>query len=159
MVATQETIEQVNELNKKYKYGFVTELESEKAPLGLSEDIVRFISEKKKEPDWMLEWRLKAYRKWLKMTPPDWSMVTFPDIDFQNIYYYSAPKQKPKLNSLDEVDPEILATYDKLGIPIQEQEMLAGVAVDYVFDSVSVATTFKETLAKVGVIFVRLAKQ
>ena len=153
MVATQETIEQVNELNKKYKYGFVTELESDKAPLGLSEDIVRFISEKKNEPDWMLEWRLKAYRKWLTMTPPDWSMVTFPEIDFQDIYYYSAPKQKPKLNSLDEVDPEILATYDKLGIPIQEQEMLAGVAVDYVFDSVSVATTFKETLAKVGVIF------
>tara|TARA_E500000178_G_scaffold354594_1_gene424131 strand:+ start:4713 stop:6164 length:1452 start_codon:yes stop_codon:yes gene_type:complete len=153
MVATQETIEQVNELNKKYKYGFVTELESEKAPLGLSEDIVQFISEKKNEPEWMLEWRLKAYRKWLTMTPPDWSMVTFPDIDFQDIYYYSAPKQKPKLNSLDEVDPEIRATYDKLGIPIQEQEMLAGVAVDYVFDSVSVATTFKETLAKVGVIF------
>jgi Fe-S cluster assembly protein SufB len=153
MVATQETIDQVNELNKKYKYGFVTELESEKAPLGLSEDIVRFISAKKKEPKWMLEWRLQAYRKWLKMTPPDWSMVTFPDIDFQDIYYYSAPKQKPKLNSLDEVDPEIRATYDKLGIPIQEQEMLAGVAVDYVFDSVSVATTFKETLAKVGVIF------
>ncbi len=153
MVATQETIEQVNELNKKYKYGFVTDLESEKAPLGLSEDIVRFISEKKKEPKWMLEWRLQAYRKWLKMTPPDWSMVTFPDIDFQDIHYYSAPKQKPKLNSLDEVDPEIRATYDKLGIPIQEQEMLAGVAVDYVFDSVSVATTFKETLAKVGVIF------
>ena len=153
MVATQETIEQVNELNKKYKYGFVTELESEKAPLGLSEDIVQFISEKKNEPEWMLEWRLKAYRKWLTMTPPDWSMVTFPDIDFQDIYYYSAPKQKPKLNSLDEVDPEIRATYDKLGIPIQEQEMLAGVAVDYVFDSVSVATTFKDTLAKVGVIF------
>jgi Fe-S cluster assembly protein SufB len=153
MVATQETIEQVNELNKKYKYGFVTELESDKAPLGLSEDIVRFISEKKNEPDWMLEWRLKAYRRWLTMTPPDWSMVTFPEIDFQDIYYYSAPKQKPKLNSLDEVDPEILATYEKLGIPIQEQEMLAGVAVDYVFDSVSVATTFKETLAKVGVIF------
>ena len=153
MVATQETIEQVNELNKKYKYGFVTELESEKAPLGLNEDIVRFISAKKKEPEWMLEWRLQAYRKWLKMTPPDWSMVTFPDIDFQDIYYYSEPKQKPKLNSLDEVDPEILKTYEKLGIPIQEQEMLAGVAVDYVFDSVSVATTFKETLAKVGVIF------
>ena len=153
MVATQETIEQVNELNKKYKYGFVTELESEKAPLGLSEDIVRFISAKKKEPDWMLEWRLKAYRRWLTMTPPDWSMVTFPEIDFQDIYYYSAPKQKPTLNSLDEVDPEILATYEKLGIPIQEQEMLAGVAVDYVFDSVSVATTFKEKLAKVGVIF------
>ena len=153
MVATQETIEQVNELNKKYKYGFVTELESEKAPLGLNEDIVRFISAKKKEPEWMLEWRLQAYRKWLKMTPPDWSMVTFPDINFQDIYYYSEPKQKPKLNSLDEVDPEILRTYEKLGIPIQEQEMLAGVAVDYVFDSVSVATTFKETLAKVGVIF------
>ena len=153
MVATQETIEQVNELNKKYKYGFVTELESDKAPLGLSEDIVRFISAKKKEPDWMLEWRLKAYRRWLTMTPPDWSMVTFPEIDFQDIYYYSAPKQKPTLNSLDEVDPEILATYEKLGIPIQEQEMLAGVAVDYVFDSVSVATTFKEKLAKVGVIF------
>jgi len=153
MVATQETIEQVNELNKKYKYGFVTDLESDKAPLGLSEDIVRFISAKKKEPEWMLEWRLKAYRRWLTMTPPDWSMVTFPEIDFQDIYYYSAPKQKPKLNSLDEVDPEILATYEKLGIPIQEQEMLAGVAVDYVFDSVSVATTFKETLAKVGVIF------
>jgi Fe-S cluster assembly protein SufB len=153
MVATQETIEQVNELNKKYKYGFVTDLESDKAPLGLSEDIVRFISAKKKEPDWMLEWRLKAYRRWLTMTPPDWSMVTFPEIDFQDIYYYSAPKQKPKLNSLDEVDPEILATYEKLGIPIQEQEMLAGVAVDYVFDSVSVATTFKEKLAKVGVIF------
>ena len=153
MVATQETIDQVNELNKKYKYGFVTELESEKAPLGLNEDIVRFISAKKKEPEWMLEWRLQAYRKWLKMTPPDWSMVTFPDINFQDIYYYSEPKQKPKLNSLDEVDPEILKTYEKLGIPIQEQEMLAGVAVDYVFDSVSVATTFKETLAKVGVIF------
>ena len=153
MVATQETIEQVNELNKKYKYGFVTELESEKAPLGLNEDIVRFISAKKKEPEWMLEWRLQAYRKWLKMTAPDWSMVTFPDINFQDIYYYSEPKQKPKLNSLDEVDPEILKTYEKLGIPIQEQEMLAGVAVDYVFDSVSVATTFKETLAKVGVIF------
>ena len=153
MVATQETIAQVDELNKKYKYGFVTDLESDKAPLGLSEDIVRFISAKKKEPDWMLEWRLKAYRRWLTMTPPDWSMVTFPEIDFQDIYYYSAPKQKPTLNSLDEVDPEILATYEKLGIPIQEQEMLAGVAVDYVFDSVSVATTFKEKLAKVGVIF------
>lgn len=153
MVATQETIEQVNELNKKYKYGFVTDVESEKAPLGLNEDIVRYISAKKKEPAWMLEWRLKAYRKWLTMDEPDWSMITYPDIDFQDIHYYSAPKQKPKLNSLDEVDPEIRKTYDKLGIPIKEQEMLAGVAVDYVFDSVSVATTFKETLAKVGVIF------
>lgn len=153
MVATQETIAQVNELNQKYKYGFVTDVESEKAPLGLNEDIVRYISAKKKEPAWMLEWRLKAYRKWLTMSEPDWSMVTYPDIDFQDIHYYSAPKQKPKLNSLDEVDPEIRKTYDKLGIPIKEQEMLAGVAVDYVFDSVSVATTFKETLAKVGVIF------
>ena len=147
MVATQETIAQVNELNQKYKYGFVTDVESEKAPLGLNEDIVRYISAKKKEPAWMLEWRLKAYRKWLTMSEPDWSMVTYPDIDFQDIHYYSAPKQKPKLNSLDEVDPEIRKTYDKLGIPIKEQEMLAGVAVDYVFDSVSVATTFKETLA------------
>ena len=153
MVATQETIAQVDELNKKYKYGFVTDLESDKAPLGLSEDIVRFISAKKKEPEWMLEWRLEAYRRWLKMKKPDWAKVTFPEIDFQDIYYYSAPKQKPKLNSLDEVDPEILRTYEKLGIPIQEQEMLAGVAVDYVFDSVSVATTFKDKLAKVGVIF------
>jgi len=158
MVATQETIEQVNELNKKYKYGFVTDIESEKAPLGLSEDIVRFISAKKKEPEWMLEWRLKAYHRWLNMEQPDWAMLSFPEINFQDIYYYSAPKQKPKLNSLDEVDPEILKTYDKLGIPIKEQEMLAGVAVDYVFDSVSVATTFKETLAEAGVIFLPISE-
>ena len=158
MVATQETIEQVNELNKKYKYGFVTDIESEKAPLGLSEDIVRFISAKKKEPAWMLEWRLKAYHRWLNMEQPDWAMLSFPEINFQDIYYYSAPKQKPKLNSLDEVDPEILKTYDKLGIPIKEQEMLAGVAVDYVFDSVSVATTFKETLAEAGVIFLPISE-
>ena len=153
MVATQETINKVKEVSNTYKYGFVTELEAEKAPLGLNEDIVRFISNKKKEPKWLLEWRLKAYKKWLSMEAPNWAMVDFPKINFQDIYYYSAPKTKPKLNSLDEVDPELLRTYEKLGIPIKEQEVLAGVAVDYVFDSVSVATTFREKLAKEGIIF------
>ena len=153
MVATQETIDKVKEVASTYKYGFITELESEKAPLGLNEDIVRFISSKKNEPEWLLEWRLKAYRKWLTMKEPNWAMVNFPKINFQDIYYYSAPKAKPKLNSLDEVDPELLKTYEKLGIPIKEQEMLAGVAVDYVFDSVSVATTFRDKLAKEGIIF------
>ena len=153
MVATQETIDKVKEVSSTYKYGFVTDLEAEKAPLGLSEDIVKFISHKKKEPKWLLEWRLKAYKKWLSMVAPNWAMVDFPKINFQDIYYYSAPKTKPKLNSLDEVDPELLRTYEKLGIPIKEQEVLAGVAVDYVFDSVSVATTFREKLAKEGIIF------
>ena len=153
MVATQETIDKVKEVSSTYKYGFVTDLEAEKAPLGLSEDIVKFISHKKKEPKWLLEWRLKAYKKWLSMEEPNWAMVDFPKINFQDIYYYSAPKTKPKLNSLDEVDPELLRTYEKLGIPIKEQEVLAGVAVDYVFDSVSVATTFREKLAKEGIIF------
>ncbi len=153
MVATQETIDKVKEVSSSYKYGFVTDLEAEKAPLGLSEDIVKFISHKKKEPKWLLEWRLKAYKKWLSMEAPNWAMVDFPKINFQDIYYYSAPKTKPKLNSLDEVDPELLRTYEKLGIPIKEQEVLAGVAVDYVFDSVSVATTFREKLAKEGIIF------
>ncbi len=153
MVATQETIDKVKEVSSTYKYGFVTDLEAEKAPLGLSEDIVKFISHKKKEPKWLLEWRLKAYKKWLSMEAPNWAMVDFPKINFQDIYYYSAPKAKPKLNSLDEVDPELLRTYEKLGIPIKEQEVLAGVAVDYVFDSVSVATTFREKLAKEGIIF------
>ena len=153
MVATQETINKVKEVSSTYKYGFVTDLEAEKAPLGLSEDIVRFISHKKKEPKWLLEWRLKAYKKWLSIEAPNWAMVDFPKINFQDIYYYSAPKTKPKLNSLDEVDPELLRTYEKLGIPIKEQEVLAGVAVDYVFDSVSVATTFREKLAKEGIIF------
>jgi Fe-S cluster assembly protein SufB len=153
MVATQETIDKVKEVSSTYKYGFVTDLEAEKAPLGLSEDIVKFISHKKKEPKWLLEWRLKAYKKWLSMESPNWAMVDFPKINFQDIYYYSAPKTKPKLNSLDEVDPELLRTYEKLGIPIKEQEVLAGVAVDYVFDSVSVATTFREKLAKEGIIF------
>ena len=153
MAATQETIDKVKEVSSTYKYGFVTDLEAEKAPLGLSEDIVKFISHKKKEPKWLLEWRLKAYKKWLSMEAPNWAMVNFPKINFQDIYYYSAPKTKPKLNSLDEVDPELLRTYEKLGIPIKEQEVLAGVAVDYVFDSVSVATTFREKLAKEGIIF------
>ena len=153
MVATQETIDKVKEVSSTYKYGFVTDLEAEKAPLGLSEDIVKYISHKKKEPKWLLEWRLKAYKKWLTMKAPNWAMVDFPEINFQDIYYYSAPKAKPKLNSLDEVDPELLRTYEKLGIPIKEQEVLAGVAVDYVFDSVSVATTFREKLAKEGIIF------
>ena len=153
MVATQETIDKVKEVSSTYKYGFVTDLEAEKAPLGLSEDIVKFISHKKKEPKWLLEWRLKAYKKWLSMESPNWAKVDFPKINFQDIYYYSAPKTKPKLNSLDEVDPELLRTYEKLGIPIKEQEVLAGVAVDYVFDSVSVATTFREKLAKEGIIF------
>ena len=153
MVATQETIDKVEEVSSTYKYGFVTDLEAEKAPLGLSEDIVKFISNKKKEPKWLLDWRLKAYKKWLSMESPNWAMVDFPKINFQDIYYYSAPKTKPKLNSLEEVDPELLKTYEKLGIPIKEQEILAGVAVDYVFDSVSVVTTFREKLAKEGIIF------
>ena len=156
MSAVTETIEQVKSV-EKYKYGFVTEIESESAPKGLSEDIVRFISAKKEEPDWLLEWRLKAYRHWLTMEEPEWAKVGYPAIDYQDAYYYSAPKggdEGPE--SLDDVDPELLATYEKLGIPLHEQEVLAGVknvAVDAVFDSVSVATTFKETLAEHGVIF------
>ena len=138
---------------KDYKYGFSTDIENFKAPKGLNEDTIKFISNVKKEPSWLLEWRLKAYKKWLSMEAPNWAMVDFPKINFQDIYYYSAPKTKPKLNSLDEVDPELLRTYEKLGIPIKEQEVLAGVAVDYVFDSVSVATTFREKLAKEGIIF------
>ena len=153
MVATLETIQAVEEATGKYKYGFVTDIETEKAPKGLNEDIIRFISEKKEEPEWMLEWRLKAYRYWMKMTPPDWAKLNIPPIDYNDIYYYAAPKQKKKLESLDEVDPQLLETYEKLGIPLNEQKMLAGVAVDAVFDSVSVATTFREELAKSGVIF------
>jgi len=153
MVATVETITAVEEATGKYKYGFVTDIESEKAPKGLNEDIVRFISAKKNEPEWMLNWRLKAYRHWLKMPTPDWSKLAIELIDYNDIYYYSAPKSIDKLNSLDEVDPELLATYEKLGIPLSEQKMLAGVAVDAVFDSVSVATTFKEELGRAGVIF------
>jgi Fe-S cluster assembly protein SufB len=141
---------------ERYKYGFVTDIESETAPKGLSEETVRFISAKKEEPDWLLEWRLRAYRVWTEMEEPDWAKVFYPPIDYQDAYYYSAPKQKPKRESLDEVDPEILRTYEKLGIPLREQEILAGVAnvaVDAVFDSVSVATTFKKKLEEAGVIF------
>jgi len=153
VVATTETINQVKTTTDKYKYGFSTEIEVDKAPKGLNEDIIRFISEKKDEPTWMLDWRLEAFNKWKRMEKPNWAKVSFPDIDFQDIYYYAAPKAKKNLNSLDEVDPELLKTYEKLGIPLNEQKMLAGVAVDAVFDSVSVATTFREKLSEVGVIF------
>ena len=153
MAATTQTIEQMEAATGKYKYGFVTDIESDKAPKGLNEDIIRFISAKKDEPEWMLAWRLKAYEKWLTMESPDWAKLNIPPIDYQDVYYYSAPKDAEKLKSLDEVDPELLATYEKLGIPLNEQKMLAGVAVDAVFDSVSVATTFRGELAKVGVVF------
>lgn len=147
-------VNEIEELaNREYKYGFVTEVETESAPKGLNEDIIRLISQKKEEPEWMLEWRLKAFNHWKKMTEPNWQNVNFPPIDYQDIVYYSAPKKKKALNSLDEVDPEILKTFEKLGIPLEEQKILSGVAVDAVFDSVSVATTFKEKLAEEGVIF------
>jgi Fe-S cluster assembly protein SufB len=140
--------------NQEYKYGFVTDIESDMIPRGLSEDTIRLIVAKKNEPEWMLEFRLKAYRHWLKMTEPrNWPNITFPPIDYQDIIYYSAPKQKATKKSLDEVDPELLRTFEKLGIPITEQKQLANVAVDAVFDSVSVATTYKEKLRKHGVIF------
>ncbi|PPR58285.1 MAG: FeS cluster assembly protein SufB [Alphaproteobacteria bacterium MarineAlpha3_Bin6] len=156
MPAINETVDQVKSV-EKYKYGFVTDIDSEFAPKGLSEDIVRFISAKKEEPAWLLEWRIKAYRHWLTMDEPDWAKIGYPPIDYNDAYYYSAPKSGDEgPESLDEVDPELLATYEKLGIPLHEQEVLAGVknvAIDAVFDSVSVATTFKETLAEHGVIF------
>ncbi|MGH7892323.1 MAG: Fe-S cluster assembly protein SufB, partial [Thermodesulfobacteriota bacterium] len=138
---------------QEYKYGFFTDIEQEIAPKGLGEDTIRLISSKKEEPEWLLEWRLKAYRHWLTMKEPRWANVSFPPIDYQNISYYAAPKVKVGPKSLDEIDPEIRKTYEKLGIPLDEQMMLAGVAVDAVFDSVSVITTFKEKLAEVGVIF------
>ena len=159
----RETIETVQAMAGKYKYGWETEIETEYAPKGLSEDIVRLISEKNGEPEWMLDWRLAAYRRWVKMEEPHWAMLNYPEIDYQDQYYYAKPKSmsvKPK--SLDEVDPKLLATYAKLGIPLKEQALLAGVeapegerkvAVDAVFDSVSVGTTFKAELAKAGVIF------
>jgi Fe-S cluster assembly protein SufB len=165
MAAIQETIDQVRSIDvDQYKYGFVTDIESEKAPKGLSDDIIRFISAKKEEPEWMLAWRLDAYRRWQTMQDPSWARVEYPPIDYQDLYYYSAPKKKDGPKSLDEVDPELLKTFNKLGIPLSEQAILAGVerpegaeerriAVDAVFDSVSVATTFKEELAKAGVIF------
>ncbi|HCM83969.1 MAG TPA: Fe-S cluster assembly protein SufB [Alphaproteobacteria bacterium] len=160
MAAVAETINTVEEVTGgAYKWGFVTEIETETAPKGLSEDIVRFISAKKNEPEWMLEWRLAAFREWQKMPEPEWAKIDYPKIDFQDAYYYAAPKSnadKPK--SLDEVDPELLKTYEKLGIPLRERQALAGVAVDVVFDSVSVATTFKEELAKAGVIFCSISE-
>ena len=181
MPAVRETVDQVRRIDvDQYKYGFVTDIESEKAPKGLSEDTVRFISAKKNEPQWMLDWRLEAYKRWQTMREPTWARVDYPKIDYQNAFYYSAPKKKA-LASLDEVDPEILKTYEKLGIPLKEQEILAGVrkqgepsalddettggdfrsgrvAVDAVFDSVSVATTFKEELKKAGVIFMPMSE-
>ncbi|MCX6350251.1 MAG: Fe-S cluster assembly protein SufB [Bacteroidetes bacterium] len=141
-----------------YKYGFVTNIEEDSLPPGLNEDVVRLISLKKNEPEWLLQWRLKAFRHWLQMEKPHWQNVTFPEINYQDIIYYSAPKQKVQLNSLDEVDPELLKTFEKLGIPINEQKMLTGVAVDVVFDSISVATTFKEKLNEMGVIFCSMSE-
>ncbi len=138
---------------REYEYGFVTNIESELAPKGLNEDTIRFISAKKEEPEWMLEWRLKAFRHWLTMEEPTWALLKYPEIDFQDAHYYSAPKQKPQLNSLDEADPELIKTFEKLGISLQEQKRLAGVAMDVVFDSVSVKTTFQETLKEKGIIF------
>ncbi|QDB99031.1 MULTISPECIES: Fe-S cluster assembly protein SufB [Phyllobacteriaceae] len=186
MPAVQETIDQVRQIDvDQYKYGFETEIAVDKAPKGLSEDIIRFISAKKNEPDWMLEWRLDAYRRWLTMEEPTWARVEYPKIDFQDIFYYAAPKNQSGPKSLDEVDPELLRTYEKLGIPLKEQEILAGVkkaapaesvddedadaandnvyksgrvAVDAVFDSVSVVTTFKKELAKAGVIFCSISE-
>src|SRR4249919_4073264 len=167
MPAVQETIERVRRIDvDQYKYGFITDIESDKAPKGLSEDIVRFSAGKEAGAEWMLTWRLEAYRRWLTMREPTWARVDYPKINYQDYYYYSAPKKKA-LASLDEVDPEILATYAKLGIPLREQEILAGVvrpegerrvAVDAVFDSVSVATTFKDELKKAGVIFMPMSE-
>jgi Fe-S cluster assembly protein SufB len=168
MPAVQETVDRVRRIDvDQYRYGFETIIETEKAPKGLSEDIVRFISGKKHEPEWMLQWRLEAFRRWLTMTEPTWARVHYPKIDYQDLYYYAAPKPKKALSSVDEIDPEILKTYEKLGIPLREVEMLEGVvrpegerrvAVDAVFDSVSVATTFKEELRKAGVIFMPISE-
>ncbi|MBB4397137.1 Fe-S cluster assembly protein SufB [Bradyrhizobium sp. ERR14] len=173
MVAVQETVERVKRIDvDQYRYGFETLIDTEKAPKGLSEEIVKFISQKKNEPDWMLQWRLEAYRRWLTMTEPTWARVDYPKIDFQDLYYYAAPKPKKTVTSLDEIDPEILKTYEKLGIPLREVAMLEGVepkpgeedparrkiAVDAVFDSVSVATTFKAELKKAGVIFMPISE-
>jgi Fe-S cluster assembly protein SufB len=140
-------------VERPYEYGWTTDIESDKAPAGLSEDTIRLISEKKGEPEWLLEWRLKAYRHWLTLKEPTWPNVEYPPIDYQAIHYYAAPKQQPQLESLDEVDPKLLETFEKLGIPLSEQKRLSGVAVDAVFDSVSIATTFKATLMEAGVIF------
>src|ERR1700683_3051542 len=179
MPAVQETVDQVRRIDvDQYKYGFETLIESDKAPKGLSEDTIRFISAKKSEPEWMLAWRLDAYKRWLTMREPKWAKVEYGPIDYQDLYYYSAPKKKDGPKSLDEIDPEILRTYEKLGIPLREREALLGiqtadsektedsaggngyrrVAVDAVFDSVSVATTFKAELAKAGVLFMPISE-
>jgi Fe-S cluster assembly protein SufB len=164
MAAVQETIDQVALIDvDQYKYGFETTIEMDKAPKGLSEDIIRFISAKKNEPGWMLEWRLEAYQRWLTLEEPTWARVNYPKIDFNEIYFYAAPKSTPGPTSIDDVDPELLWVYEKLGIPLREQEILAGVktpriAVDAVFDSVSVVTTFKEELKKAGVIFMSISE-
>ncbi|PWC80193.1 cysteine desulfurase [Azospirillum sp. TSH100] len=169
MAAQPETVEQVRAVTEqKYKYGFTTDIEADVAPKGLNEDIVRFISAKKEEPEWLLEWRLKAFRVWQTMEEPEWAAVSFPPIDYQDAHYYAAPKKKAGPKSLDEVDPELLKTYEKLGIPLREQEILAGVegsegkspaiAVDAVFDSVSVATTFKAKLEEMGIIFCAISE-
>jgi Fe-S cluster assembly protein SufB len=147
-----------NLVNQPYKHGFVTDIESEVAPKGLNEDIIRMISSKKNEPEWLLEFRLKSYRAWLTMTEPTWQNAHYPKIDFQSISYYAAPKVKPKLKSIDEVDPELLRTFEKLGVPLHERMALAGVAVDVIFDSVSVATTYKDKLAEVGIIFCSMSE-
>src|SRR5919199_5238623 len=153
--ATRE-IEQL--ANREYKYGFVTDIEAETVPPGLNEDVIRLISAKKNEPEGMLEWRLKAYRHWLKMEEPRWANVKYPKIDYQDIIYYSAPKQKVKPKSLDEIDPEFKRTFEKLGISLEEQKRLSGVAVDAVIDSVSIGTTFKEQLAELGIIFCSMSE-
>ncbi|MDZ4840743.1 MAG: Fe-S cluster assembly protein SufB [Hyphomicrobium aestuarii] len=167
MPAVQKTIDQVKELEvDQYKYGFETDIAADRAPKGLDESTIRFISDKKNEPEWMLEWRLDSFQRWKVMSEPTWAKVDYPKIDYQDMYYYSAPRSKKQLDSLDEVDPEILATYEKLGIPLTEQKILAGVkltgakpvAVDAIFDSVSVATTFKAELAKSGVIFCSISE-
>src|SRR5215204_333461 len=156
MSTSTESIEEL--ATREYKYGFYTEVEADTIPKGLNEDVIRMISAKKEEPEWLLEWRLKAYRVWLSMKEPTWQNVKYEPINYQDIVYYSAPKKKKALNSLDEVDPEVRATFNKLGIPLEEQLILAGVAVDAVFDSVSVATTFQETLAKQGIIFMSFSE-
>ena len=156
MTGSTETIHQF--ANQEYKYGFVTEIDTETIPAGLSEEIITLISAKKEEPEWLLAWRLKAYRHWRTMVEPRWPKVSYPVVDFEKIVYYAAPKKRPTLNSLDEVDPELLKTFEKLGIPLEEQKRLTGVAMDIVFDSVSVATSFKDKLAELGIIFCSISE-
>ena len=159
LTAKEEEVDRIQDmLNKPYKWGFSTDVDTETIPAGLNEEVVRMISAKKEEPEWMLDFRLKAFRKWLTMEEPDWSDNRYPQIDYQASSYYSAPKSMEKKKSLDEVDPELLATFDKLGIPLNEQKRLTNVAVDAVFDSVSIGTTFKEDLLKAGVIFCSISE-